>query len=245
MVDQPVPGANAPDVPVAPRPAASLLLVREADRGATLEVLMGRRPDNARFMPGIYVFPGGALDREDAGRASGLLPADAAPPHLLRTAAADEAGGLIWTALRETWEETGLLIGAPADDGGAPTPAPDAPACLAADAYRAASLRPADGGLHYVARAITPPISPIRFDTRFFLVDAAAAHGEPAATGELPEVLWMPVADALASPKVRGVSKFVLRHVLELLAAPQRLSDADRAVPRFTYEGEERVVTME
>lgn len=245
MIDQPVPGASAPDSPAVPRPAASLLLVREADGGSDLQVLMGRRPDTARFMPGVYVFPGGALDREDAGRAGGLLPADAAPAHLLRTAAADEAGGLIWTALRETWEETGLLIGAPAEAGAAPTAAPEAPACLAGDAYRAAALQPAACALHYVARAITPPISPIRFDTRFFLVDAAAAHGAPAATGELPEVLWMPVADALASPKVRGVSKFVLRHVLDLLAEPQRLGDEDRAVPRFTYEGDERVVTLE
>jgi 8-oxo-dGTP pyrophosphatase MutT (NUDIX family) len=199
---------------------------------------MGRRPETARFMPGIYVFPGGAVDPGDAAHGASLIGPDAAPPHLLRTSAAEEAVALIWSALRETWEETGLLIGAP----GAAAPPAD---CPAGAAYADAGLRPGRAAVHYIARAVTPPISPIRFDTRFFLADAERAHGTPAASGELPEVLWVPVREALSSKKVRGVSKFVLGRALELAADPALLSAADRPVPRYSYEGEDRVVTHE
>lgn len=236
MIDQPVPGGVAPDEPVLPRPAASLVLLRGA--GGSMEVLMGRRPETARFMPGIYVFPGGAVDPGDAVHGAALIGRDAAPAHLLRTTAPEEAVALVWSALRETWEETGLLIGA---RGEAEAP----PDCPAGAAYAAAGLRPGRETLHYIARAITPPISPIRFDTRFFLADAARAHGTAAASGELPEVSWVSVRQALASPKVRGVSKFVLGRALELAADPALLAAEDRPVPRYTYEGEDRVVTQE
>ncbi|MEQ8601881.1 MAG: NUDIX hydrolase [Marivibrio sp.] len=243
MIDQPVPGASAPAEPVTPRPAASLVLLRTPKAGPErAEVLMGRRPETARFMPGVFVFPGGALDPGDSAHGAALIGRDAAPPHLLRTAQADEAVGLIWSALRETWEETGLLIGAAAAAAAASATPPD---CPAGAAYAEAGLAPGREALHYIARAVTPPISPIRFDTRFFMADAERAHGEAAASGELPEVLWVPVGEALASSKVRGVSKFVLRRALELAAEPALLRAPERPVPRYTYEGDARVVTDE
>src|SRR5881398_2735420 len=85
---------------VRPRDAASLILLR--GKGRDLELLAGRRPLHMKFMPGVYVFPGGAIDRED-GRTWRVESGGAGfPPRLLRGARA---------ALRETWEETGVLVG--------------------------------------------------------------------------------------------------------------------------------------
>jgi 8-oxo-dGTP pyrophosphatase MutT (NUDIX family) len=85
--------------PVRPRDAASLILLREGKSG--LEVLIGRRGKGARFMPGRYVFPGGRVTPEDARAWAGER-ADPAPAGLL---------ALKRAALRETFEETGLVLG--------------------------------------------------------------------------------------------------------------------------------------
>jgi len=68
--------------PVRPRDAASLILLRERSTG--LEVLLGRRGKDARFMPGRYVFPGGRVTAEDARRWAGEI-ADPAAEHYLDT----------------------------------------------------------------------------------------------------------------------------------------------------------------
>jgi len=245
MIDPPVPGADPVEEAVPPRPAASLVLLRGLEAGLdNLDVLMGRRPESARFMPGIYVFPGGALDPSDRDIAAHALGPDIAPPHLLRTAEAESAAGLLWAALRETWEETGVLVGRPGLSPPGLSP-PGGATDAALSAYREAGLGPVGVPIHYIARAITPPISPIRFDTRFFLAFEADAHGIPAASDELSSVDWVQAGDALASPDVRGISKFVLRHALSLLAGGTDLRAPDRMVPRYSYEGDQRVVYQE
>src|SRR5215471_13286437 len=88
---------------VRPRDAASLILLR--GDGKDLEVLAGRRPLHVRFMPGVHVFPGGAIDPPDNIAWHVETGADALAPRLLRCARA---------ALRETWEEAGVLVGRPA-----------------------------------------------------------------------------------------------------------------------------------
>src|SRR3954470_16739209 len=84
---------------VRPRDAASLILLR--GEGSGLELLAGRRPGHFRFMPGVWVFPGGAIDREDNQPFRGELGAGGLPPRLARSARA---------ALRETWEEAGVVV---------------------------------------------------------------------------------------------------------------------------------------
>src|SRR6516164_8944554 len=83
-----------------PRDAASLILLR--GEGRTLEVLAGRRPLNVKFMPGVYVFPGGAIDPPDRIAWSVESGAEALSARLACSARA---------ALRETWEEAGVLVG--------------------------------------------------------------------------------------------------------------------------------------
>lgn len=246
MTTPPVSDTAAPGKAARPRPSASLVLLRPAPgdgaRAGALQVLMGRRPNTAHFMPGVHVFPGGGLEPGDTTDADAMLGEAPAPPQLTRALTRpEEALPLLWAALRETWEETGVLIGrAPPE-----APVPEPPAGLSARAaYERAGLVPT-GTAHYIARAITPAASPIRFDTRFFLAFAKTAHGTPRASGELPTVEWMTVEAALTSETVRGVSKFVLREALALAADPTRLTDSDRPVHCFTYVDGELVITDE
>src|SRR5580765_2731966 len=84
---------------VRPRDAASLILLRGA--GSDPELLAGRRPGHVRFMPGVWVFPGGAIDPEDKKPWRVESGGDKLPPRLVPSARA---------ALRETWEEVGVLV---------------------------------------------------------------------------------------------------------------------------------------
>jgi len=151
---------------VRPRHAASLVLLRQARGGP--QVLMGRRPVKSRFAPDVFVFPGGKVDAADFDQpvasplADDCMRRTAAPPRL--------AAALASAALRETAEETGLVL--PADHG----------------------------ALTAIARAITPTNSPVRFHARFFLADAEVAEGEPRETEELTDLRYRPLDEALRLP---------------------------------------------
>ncbi len=169
------------------RDAATILLVR--GQGGDARVLMGQRGKSAAFMPEKFVFPGGALDPEDAfiplarplpASCAARLGRDHAAPHALAAA-----------AIRELWEETGLAIGLPSAWA-------DAPADW--QGFAARGLVPDAGVLRYVFRAITPPGRPRRFDARFFLADAAAVVGDlddfSQACEELSHLQWVPLREA-------------------------------------------------
>jgi 8-oxo-dGTP pyrophosphatase MutT (NUDIX family) len=187
--------------PVRPRRAASLVLLRrDGDRDGA-EVLLGRRPRGARFMPGRFVFPGG-----------GVLPCDAHSWHgEVAPAEGDRAERIAArAALRETYEETGMVIGRPCD-----TPPGDArpPLCEAERAYRAHGLVPDLAALRPIGRAITPTRSPIRFHARFFLAEGDRAHGPLARGEELEEVGWYRLAEGFPKP-MSSVTQFMLRQAI-------------------------------
>src|SRR5438477_2265610 len=137
--------ARAKPVIVRPRDAASLILLRGA--GRDLELLAGRRPGHVKFMPGVYVFPGGAIDPEDRRPWHGETGGDHLPPRLVRCARA---------ALRETWEEVGVLVGRRAANagGGAGNAAPGLTPIE--NAYAERDVCAAFEVLTYIGRAITP-----------------------------------------------------------------------------------------
>jgi 8-oxo-dGTP pyrophosphatase MutT (NUDIX family) len=163
-------------LPVKPRDAASLVIVR--GRGSTARVLLGRREPRHRFMPDVWVFPGGRVDRKDACSpvSSELAPAVAAK--LEAKWSPSRARALAIAAVRETFEETGLVFGELVEG----------------------ELRPALDRLDYLARAITPTMSPIRFHARFFVTDAADDCGPLAGNGELLDLRWVPIPEALKLP---------------------------------------------
>jgi 8-oxo-dGTP pyrophosphatase MutT (NUDIX family) len=184
---------------VRPRDAASLILLR--GEGKDLEVLAGRRPLHVRFMPGVHVFPGGAIDPPDHVPWNVEMGTEALGPKLARGARA---------ALRETWEEARVLVGRR-------TPShPTVPATRPIErAYREHRLVAAMDLLTYVGRAITPSHSQRRFNTRFFLSDGGNVFGEPAASEELEEVRWYPIGRHPLD-SFRDVTRFMLARAIAL-----------------------------
>lgn len=222
-----------PETPVPPkdalRDAATVILVRR-DAGAP-RLLMGQRGRGAAFMAAKFVFPGGAVDAEDAGTpAARPLPPETAW-RLAQRAEPALAHAVAMAAIRELWEETGLALAAP--DG----PAPELPG----PGWRGffdAGHRPAADGLGFVFRAVTPPGRPRRFDARFFLADAAGLAGDPddfaGAEGELAHLSWITLAEARALD-LPFITEVVLAEVAARLADP----DPGRPVP-FFWHGEGR-----
>ena len=188
--------ARAKPIIVRPRDAASLILLRGA--GRDLELLAGRRPGHVKFMPGVYVFPGGAIDREDNHPWRVETGGEHLPPRLLRSARA---------ALRETWEEVGVLVGRPG-------PAPPMRGLTGVEAaYAEHGILAAIGALSYVGRAITPTPVFRRFNTRFFVADGADVFGEPVSTEELEDVGWHPIGRRPLAP-FRDVTQFMLARAI-------------------------------
>jgi len=189
---------------IRPKDAATLILIDRS--GAVPKVLLGKRHERHKFMPGKFVFPGGGIDPSDRlmAVARPLDPrAEARLMQRFARATPARARALALAAIRETFEETGLLLGA----RGEAKKAPDG----AWAAFASANVLPDLGAIHFVGRAITPPGRPRRFDARFFTMDASAiAHRVEGVTGpdaELVELVWMPLAEAkqLDMPAVTGV----------------------------------------
>jgi 8-oxo-dGTP pyrophosphatase MutT (NUDIX family) len=189
---------------VSPKDAATLILV---DRSGPPKVLLGKRHAGHKFMPGKFVFPGGRVDRSDRHMPVARPLNPAAQINLLKRISrpsAAKAQAFALAAIRETLEETGLLLGVPATD----TPkVPTGPW----SAFGEARILPDLADLHFIGRAITPPGRPRRFDARFFTLDASAiAHRIEGVIGpdaELVELVWMPLTQAkqLDMPAVTGV----------------------------------------
>lgn len=207
LTDAPRVGGRQPT-----KDAATLILTR-IRKGAT-EVLMGRRAPGHVFMASKWVFPGGRIDRSDftAAAANELPAADMA--RLTREVPARRARALALAAVRETFEETGLLLAAPAPIASVAGPWRE---------FRAVGALPDLAALSYVARAITPPGRSRRFDARFFMADVQALlHPEPTAgSGELDEIAWLPLAETRPLD-LPAITRFVLGEVGERLARPDR-----------------------
>lgn len=190
----------AAEPPAAARPAATVVLLRDGAQGH--EALLLRRPQRSRFAADAWVFPGGAVDAADSDPA--LLPfLDGADPagwaRRLGLDDAHQAVGYAVAALREAWEETGVLLGSAARPEACPTARE---ALLSAERPLAALLEEAGarldaGRLLYIAHWITPEPEPRRYDTRFFA--ARVAGGTPCELSgeELVEACWVRPADAV------------------------------------------------
>ena len=187
-VDKPHPST------IRPRDAATLILVRRD--AETPRILMGQRHEAHKFMPGKFVFPGGRVDAGDcristehglrADVAEKLLSSMKGKPSSAR------ATGIALAAVRETFEEVGLIIGQP---GTAPRTRNKA-----WQQFYATGYTPVLCGLRLLARAVTPPGRPRRFDTRFFMADAATlANIDSPVAPETDEILsphWVSIDEA-------------------------------------------------
>lgn len=211
-----------------PADAAGLVLLR--DRAGHTEVLLGRRHRRAGFLPDIYVFPGGRVDRNDAeptGFAEELHPDVAAQ---LRVGNRSDPLTFARAAIRETFEETGLMLAAPAAHAN-----PEIPACIWRD-FITSDCRPRFEALDFICRAITPTYSKRRYNTRFFLAGGDSLSGEIRGNGELEDLGWRRV-DALGELTIVDVTQFVLA---EALRRWRLRTPAGREPARlFCYRGEQ------
>jgi 8-oxo-dGTP pyrophosphatase MutT (NUDIX family) len=204
--------------PLRPRDAATLILLDR--KGSEFRVLMGRRHMRHAFMPGKFVFPGGRTDPSDSRIvvASGLHPHEEAKlvAGAGRTSLA-RARAIALSAIRETYEEAGLLIG---ERG------PFAAGRADWQAFADHEVRPALSGLRMIARAITPPGRVRRFDTRFLSAwrsDVAVELPEGGPTNELEELVWLPVGEAKQAD-IPDITRTVLGELERRLADDPKLA---------------------
>ena len=209
------------------RDAATIILVRDATSNP--RILMGQRGAKAAFMPDRFVFPGGALDAADHRvPLAGALPEPCASR--LSEDSADLGAALAAAAIRELWEEAGLILGTPgAWPGAVPEDWQD---------FAQAGFLPAPQSLSFVFRAITPPGRPRRFDARFFLADAAFLAGDPddfsRASDELSHLEWIEL------DRLRGYNlAFITQVVLAEVAAALPNLGPPPSVPFFQNSAEE------
>ncbi|WP_435660401.1 NUDIX hydrolase [Leisingera caerulea] len=188
------------------------------------QVLMGQRGAKAAFMPNKFVFPGGAVDVEDAQipLASPISPV--CQERLADKAPAGMHHALSVAAVRELWEETGLILGEPGRWTG------DIPEDW--QSFAATGHVPSAKAMQFVFRALTPPGRPRRFDARFFLVDADQITGDlddfSRAADELSHLQWIPLS------RVRSFDlPFITEVVLAEVTARVRDAEPPQSVPYF------------
>ena len=210
------------------RNAATVIVVR--DRDSAPRVLMGQRGSKAAFMPNKFVFPGGAVDPEDAAVSLPTIIPEPCHSRLGEDADPTLTNALCTAAIRELFEGTGQILG---QTGSWQDRIPDDWATFAKNGYV-----PDASGLQFVFRAITPPGRPRRFDARFFMVDASRLQTDPddftAASDELSHLQWIKLAD---------VRSFDLPFITEVVLAEvtARIKDTapPKSVPFFRNNDEE------
>ncbi len=201
-----------------PKDAATLILVRRDQ--ALPRVLMGKRSGRHDFMPDKYVFPGGRVDPQD-GRVVCYSELAAEEERRLRFQSRRVPRAFALTAIRETFEETGLLIGQSAE---MPSKAP-----AGWQPLYDLDIAPNLAHLRFIGRAVTPPYRPKRFDARFFMADAESVlidDRPPLDGAELHDLQWVSLKDAM-DLDLPSVTRFMLGEIEE------RLTKRDDLGPPF------------
>ena len=245
------PSLKDPTAP--PRDAASVVLLRDGPAG--LEVFLVQRHGASDVLGGAHVFPGGKVDGTDAQLAPAQYLDQAVPPLQTQLAepglGADAAAGLFVAAIREAWEECGVLF-AEAQTGAAATPAPDS------DFARMLAQRGLQLQTRHLApwsRWITPLLSPTmsrRFDTRFFLAALPAGQEAIHDNHEAVASVWLTPRAALLQYQAGQIELvppqiMSLVHLMQYGSAAQALDAARRQPPPLILpegfdEGDTRVL---
>ncbi len=242
---------NLPGVKI--RDAATMLVIDRT--GPAPRVLLGRRHHGHKFMPGKFVFPGGRVEPADR-RAAAVTALDgrveARLMQAMRRPSANKSRGFALAAIREVFEETGLVLGTGANGVPPPSGARNRPgsATEAGDPagewakFAATGVSPDLAAVHFIARAITPPGRPRRFDTRFFAVDAdaiaARIDGVVGPDTELVELVWLPVDESLKLD-MAGITLAVLE---ELKIRTAEGFGHDLPVPFYRVQRGKRLRTL-
>jgi 8-oxo-dGTP pyrophosphatase MutT (NUDIX family) len=243
-----------------PRPAATVTLVRDTPGG--IEVLMMQRNFQSVFVPGAYVFPGGAVDPRDGESEIAALCRGMDDAEASRKLGIEQGGLAYWVAaIRESFEEAGILLAC--NEQGEIVTLDDSVRAERFHAYRqrvehgehplSEMLR--DEGLHlplkemtYFSHWITPVGPPRRYDTRFFIAAAPAAQKPLHDNGETIDHLWVRPAEALSrhrqnqfdmrTPTVHTLRLFAEHdNVVSLIQRMRALGDIPLIAPRIAKDG--------
>ena len=224
--------------PIRPRHAASLILLKA--EGPDGMVLMGQRPSASAFIPDAFVFPGGKLDPADR-----LVESDfPLPSKTLQTMRGPASGqdglsqSLAYASIRETYEETGLLVGR---QGAFSSPEESG----TWHELARQGLTPDSSGLQLLARAITPSLSPVRYHARFFVVHARKTVGEPKSSDELLDVDWYPIREALKLPMIDVTETILESAWTHLRSGALERGEPPHATTFVRYRGTQRMVRQE
>ena len=210
------------------RDAATMIVLRNRD--TTPSVLMGQRGAKAAFMPGKFVFPGGAIDAND-----GLVPATPIAPQCnsrLMDRSSLSPTTIAAAAIRELWEETGQILGHPQVWENPPQ---------GWRGFAATGHVPDAKAVSFFFRAVTPTGAPRRFDARFLLADADCLVTDPddfsGAEDELSHLQWVPLAHARDYDL-----PFITQVVLAELVAHIARGGPPQTVPFFANDDERLLV---
>ena len=217
-----------------PRDAATVIFLRFDDDQT--RILMGKRHENHKFMPGKYVFPGGRVDFADTrvipnGDFSAATMAKLLK-NMKRGISINRARGLGMAAIREAFEEAGVLYGTRCTKK-------HSSRCPAWQDFLDHGVAPSLTGMSYIARAITPPGRPRRFDTRFFAADARGIsrtlNSEDVPTNELLERRWLTFEEAF-NVDIPLITTVILKH-LKIRLDKNKLDDPDYPTPFYFQSG--------
>ncbi|KAA1425108.1 NUDIX hydrolase [Mumia zhuanghuii] len=238
-----------------PRDAATVVLLRDGAEG--VEAYLLRRQRSMAFAPGMYVFPGGGVDPRDSDTDvawAGPAPQEWADRWGCST---DVARALVCAAVRETYEESGVLLAGPdaetvvGDTSGADWQADrlalEAHTLAFSDFLRRRSLVLRTDLLGAWAHWITPGFEPRRFDTRFFVAVLPRGQRVGHLASEADHASWMPLSAALASVDAGDMAMLPPTSVTcrELAALPSAASALEVAPTRRIVPVEPRLVEVD
>jgi 8-oxo-dGTP pyrophosphatase MutT (NUDIX family) len=242
--------------PVQPRPASTVILLRDAEQGPQVYLL--RRTASMAFAAGMTVFPGGRVDPGDASVADAWV--GPAPAEFAARMGCPEqvAVAFVAAAVRETFEESGVLLAGPsADSIVADTSGDDWEAERIALEGRSLSFADFLHGHRLVLRAdllgvwahwITPEFEPRRYDTRFFVAALPAGQKTRDVSGESDEVTWLGPREAVEQvdagemamlpPTYVSCSEIATYRTVQQVLAASREREIRTILPRTRIEGD-------
>ena len=220
--------------PTKPKDASTLIIIRK-NKKKTL-VLMGQRPMQSRFMPGVYVFPGGVTEKEDlqAYKFFKLKPNKKVNKKAMKSYSNSHCQSLLLTAIRETAEETGLYL---AESARIPSK-PFINSESSWNDFTDKSYVPSIHKLLFFGRAITPSKLKIRFHARFFLAFYEDFIGNMKANRELENLDWVSLNEA-KNKKIADVTEFMLNEIIKLNNNYSNVSNK-KVFPMFTWKNNKR-----
>ena len=194
---------------VRPRDASSIIIYRENNN--RYYVLMGKRPSKSKFMPNIYVFPGGAVDKIDYQVKNIFDTPVNVNKNIIKSRSDNHTKAIMLAGIRETAEECNLYLAKKKII----SEKKNIMLNNSWDKFIKKSLAPSFDNLKYFARAITPTFLKIRYHARFFISDYTNFTGKIKSNGELNDLEWFDIEKAKLLP-IADVTEFLIDRLINL-----------------------------